>query len=133
MEIKPIRTETDHKKALREIERLWSSASGTPDRDKLDVLATLVDAYESEQFPMDVTDPIDAVLFRMEQAGLERKDLEPFFKTRARTSEVLSRKRRLTLPMIRSLHEKLSIPLEVLVMDSRLQRQTPLRRRSPAR
>jgi len=119
MQLKPIRTEKDHQAALRQIEKLWSAKEGTAAADSLDVLATLVDAFEREHFPIEAGDPIDALLFRMEQAGLERKDLEPFFKTRARTSEILSRKRSLTLPMIRSLHEKLSIPLEALVAEPR--------------
>jgi len=115
MEIKPIRNKKDHKAALAEIERLWSAKPSTSDYNKLEVLSILVDAYEREKFPSEIKDPIDAILFRMEQAGLERKDLQEFFKTRARMSEIFSRKRKLTLPMIRLLHKKLSIPLEVLV------------------
>jgi len=83
--------------------------------DELDVLATLVNAYENEHFPMDTPDPVEAIIFRMEQLGLERKDLEPYLGSRARVSEVLNKRRRLSLAMIRSLHENLEIPLGALL------------------
>ena len=83
--------------------------------DELDVLATLVNAYENEHFPMDAPDPVEAIIFRMEQLGLERKDLEPYLGSRARVSEVLNKRRRLSLAMIRSLHENLEIPLGALL------------------
>jgi HTH-type transcriptional regulator/antitoxin HigA len=92
-----------------------SAKPGTDEGDELDVLATLVDAYETEHFPIESPDPIDAIKFRMEQMGLERKDLEPLIGSRARVSEVLNKRRGLSLKMIRTLHEELDIPLEVLI------------------
>src|SRR4051794_20645977 len=110
MDVKPIRTEKDHKAALEEIERIWDKAApGTPQGDKLEVLSVLVDTYEREHFTIPAPDPIEAIRFRMDQDGLTNKDLLPIFKTRARTSEVLSRRRRLNLAMIRKLHEGLGI------------------------
>src|SRR3954451_24758086 len=100
-EIRPIRTKRDYDGALKEVERLWGSKSGTPDGDRLDVLATLIDAYESEHYPMDPPDPIEAIKFRMEQQGLTRKDLEPLIGTRTRVAEVLNRRRSLSIGMIR--------------------------------
>lgn len=119
-ELKPIRTEADHEAALAEVERLWGAETGTQDGDRLDVLATLIDVYEAEHYPMDPPDPIEAILFRMEQQGLTRKDLEPIFGTRARTSEVLNRKRGLSIEMVRHLHERLGISAEVLIRPSRM-------------
>jgi HTH-type transcriptional regulator / antitoxin HigA len=118
-ELKPIRTKTDYKNAVAEIERLWGAKSGTPEGDRLDVLATLVDAYETEHYPMDPPDPIEAIKFRMEQQGLTRKDLEPLIGTRTRVAEVLNRKRSLSISMIRRLHERLGISAEVLIRPSR--------------
>ena len=92
-----------------------SAEKDTPKGDELDVLVTLVDVYEKEHFLMDAPDPIEAIKFRMEQMGLERKDLEPFIGSRARVSEVLNKRRSLSLKMIRTLHEKLDIPLEALI------------------
>ena len=117
--IKPIHTEADHKAALAEIERLWDAASGSPEFDKLDILGTLVDAYERTHIPILPPDPVEAILFRLEQQGRTRKDLEPILGTRARVSEVLNRRRSLTLAMIRALHRELHIPLDVLVAESR--------------
>src|SRR5262249_18965508 len=111
-DVKPIRSEADYEAALEEVGRLWGSRSGTPKGDRLDVLATLIDAYESEHFPMDPPDPIEAIKFRMEQQGLSRKDLEGIIGTRTRIAEVLGRKRSLSIDMIRRLHEKLGIPAE---------------------
>ncbi len=121
-ELKPIRTKADHKKALAEVERLWGAKSGTPEGDRLDVLATLIDAYEAEQFPMDPPDPIEAIKFRMEQQGLSRKDLEPLIGTRTRVAEVLNRRRSLSIAMIRRLHARLGIAAEVLIRPSRKDR-----------
>ena len=118
-EIKPIRTEADYEAALAEVERLWGAKSGTPNGDRLDVLATLIEAYEERQYPMDPPDPIEAIKFRMEQQGLTRKDLEAMIGTRTRIAEVLSRKRALSIAMIRRLHEKLGISAEVLIQPSR--------------
>ena len=88
---------------------------GTEEGDELDVLATLVDAYETKHFPIDAADPIEAIIFRMEQTGMDRKDLEPYIGSRARVSEILNRRRGLSLKMIRTLHSELKIPLEVLI------------------
>ena len=115
MTIRPIRTESDHESALKRIQALMSAKQGTPEGDELDVLATLVEAYENKHFPIDAPDPVEAIKFRMEQLGLDRKDLEPFIGSRARVSEILNRRRGLSLAMIRSLHENLDIPLEALI------------------
>ncbi len=117
MEIRPIRTEADYNAALKTISGLMESDPeiGTPDGDRLDVLATLVQAYEAQHFPIDLPDPIEAIKFRMEQAGLTAKDLEPMIGRRNRVYEVLNRKRSLTLPMIWKLHKGLGIPAENLI------------------
>jgi HTH-type transcriptional regulator / antitoxin HigA len=118
-EIKPIRTKRDYEAALGEIERQWGAKAGTAEGDRLDVLATLVDAYEAEHYPMDPPDPIEAIKFRMEQQGLTRRDLEEMIGTRTRIAEVLNRKRGLSIAMIRRLHERLGISAEVLIRPSR--------------
>src|SRR3954468_13349615 len=117
-ELKPIRTKADYKNALAELERLWGAKSGTPKGDRLDVLATLIDAYETRHYPMDPPDPVKTIQFRMEQQGLSRKDLEPLIGTRARVAEVMNRKRSLSIDMIRRLHEQLGISAEVLIRPS---------------
>ena len=117
--LKPIRTEADYEVALAEIERLWGTRVGTPEGDRLDILATLVDAYENEHYPMDPPDPIEAIKFRMEQQGLTRKDLEGILGTRTRVAEVLNRRRGLSINMIRRLHEELGISAEVLLRPTR--------------
>lgn len=116
MNIRPIKNSSDHESALKRIETLMvaTTASLATD-DELDILATLVNAYENEHFPVDAPSPVEAIKFRMEQLGLERKDLEPFLGSRARVSEVLNKRRKLSLAMIRSLHENLDIPLVALV------------------
>lgn len=118
-EVKPIRTKRAYEAALKEVERLWGAKTGTRDGDRLDVLATLIDVYESEHFPMDPPDPIEAIKFRMEQQGLTRKDLEDIIGTRTRIAEVLNRKRGLSVGMIRRLHERLGISADVLIRPSR--------------
>ena len=118
-DLRPIRSEADHEAALAEVERLWGAKVGTRDGDRLDVLATLIDAYEAEQFPMDPPDPIEAIKFRMEQQGLTRRDLEGIIGTRTRIAEVLNGKRGLSVAMIRRLHEKLGISAEVLIRPTR--------------
>lgn len=118
-ELKPIRTKADYDRALREVKRLWGAELGTPEGDRLDVLATLIDAYESKQFPIDPPDPIEAIRFRMEQQGLTRKDLESMIGSRTRVSEVLARKRNLSIAMIRRLHEGLGIAADVLIRPTR--------------
>ncbi len=118
-EVRPIRSEADYHAALTELERLWGGKAGTPEGDRLDVLATLIDAYEGEHEPMDPPDPIEAIKFRMEQQGLTRRDLEPIIGSRARVAEVLNRKRDLSIAMIRRLHERLGISAEVLIRPVR--------------
>jgi HTH-type transcriptional regulator / antitoxin HigA len=118
-ELKPIRTKADYRAALAEVERLWGAKSGTARGDRLDLLATLIDAYEARHYPMDPPDPIDAIEFRMEQLGLTRRDLEPLIGTRARVAEVMNRKRSLSIDMIRRLHEQLGISAEVLIRPTR--------------
>jgi len=118
-ELRPIRSETDYAAALAEVERLWGAKGGTPDGDRLDVLATLIDVYETEHDAMDPPDPVEAIKFRMEQQGLTRKELEPLIGTRTRVAEVLNRKRSLSIAMIRRLHERLGISAETLIRPSR--------------
>jgi HTH-type transcriptional regulator/antitoxin HigA len=115
MLIRPIRTDADHAAALRRIDKLMDTEPGTPEADELDVLATLVEAYEDRHFPMADPDPLAAIQFRMEQLGLSRKDLEPLLGSRGRVSEVLNGRRALSLQMIRRLNRELGIPLESLV------------------
>ena len=120
MEIRPIRTEADYKAALKVISQLMENDPdvGTPDGDRLDVLATLVQAYETKNFPIGLPDPVEALKFRMEQAGLTAKDLEPMIGKRNRVYEILNHKRSLTLPMIWKLHKSLGIPAENLIQPS---------------
>ena len=115
MTIQPIRNSSDHESALKRIETLMSAQINTAEGDELEVLTTLADTYEKEHFPIDAPDPADAIKFRMEQIGLSRKDLEPFLGSRARVSEVMNKRRGLSLAMIRSLHEHLEIPLDALI------------------
>jgi HTH-type transcriptional regulator / antitoxin HigA len=116
--LKPIRSDADYEEALAETERLWGAPSGTPDGDRLDILATLIDAYETRHYPMDPPDPVEAIKFRMEQQGLTRKDLEPLIGTRTRVAEVLNRRRSLSITMIRRLHDRLGISADVLIRPS---------------
>jgi HTH-type transcriptional regulator/antitoxin HigA len=118
-ELKPIRSERDHAEAMAEVERIWGAPAGTPEGDRLDILATLIDVYESEHHPIDPPDPITAIEFRMEQQGLTRRDLEPLIGTRSRVAEILNRRRNLSIEMIRRLHERLGIPADVLIRPSR--------------
>jgi HTH-type transcriptional regulator / antitoxin HigA len=118
-EVRPILTKRDYESALKEVERLWGAKAGTSEGDRLDVLATLVDAYEAEHYPMDPPDPVEAIKFRMEQQGLTRRDLEEIIGTRTRIAEVLNRKRGLSIAMIRRLHERLGISADVLIRPSR--------------
>ncbi|MDQ2762948.1 MAG: helix-turn-helix domain-containing protein [Pseudomonadota bacterium] len=118
-ELKPIHTEADHEAAMDEVARLWGAKGGTPDGDRLDVLATLIDSYEAVRHPMDPPDPIEAIAFRMEQRGLSRKDLEPMIGARARVAEIMNRRRGLSIDMIRRLHDQLGISAEVLIRPTR--------------
>lgn len=129
-ELKPIRSEADYDRALKEVDRLWGAKLGTPKGDRLDILITLIEAYEDRHYPMDPPDPIAAIEFRMEQQGLTRKDLEPLIGSRTRVAEVLNRKRNLSIAMIRRLHAELGIAAEVLVRPSR---SPAMRTRRPAR
>ena len=115
MDIKPIHTEEQYRAALARLQEIWDAEPETPESDELDVLSILVEAYEEERHPIGTPDPIEAIKFRMEQMGLTRKDLEPHIGSRARVSEVLTRRRGLSLDMIRRLNEKLGIPAEVLI------------------
>lgn len=117
--VKPIRSEADYQAALAEIERLWGAKAGTAGGDRLDVLATLIDAYEAAHDPMDPPDPVEAIKFRMEQQALTRKDLERMLGTRTRVSEILNRKRSLSIGMIRRLHAELGISADVLIRPTR--------------
>ena len=118
MNVHQIRTEADYDAALGEVEKLWGSKAGTADGDRLDVLLVLIDDYESKHHPIDPPDAVEAIKFRMEQMNLTRKDLEPLIGPRGRVAEVLNRRRPLSLSMIRSLHQKLNIPLESLIANT---------------
>ncbi|QJE73350.1 transcriptional regulator [Aerophototrophica crusticola] len=122
MDIRIIRTEEDYRAALVATEALMDAEPGTPEAEKLELLATVIEAYEAERYPIDAPDPIDAILFMMEQKGLSRRDLEPAIGGRGRVSEVLARKRALTLPMIRALASLLSLPADILVREYPLNR-----------
>jgi len=115
VEIRPIRSEADHERALLEVEKLWGAEPGSPKGDRLDVLATLIDAYENAHFPIEAPDPLTAIKFRMEQMGMTRKDLEGIIGSRGRVAEILSGKRSLSLSMIRRLSRDLKIPADVLI------------------
>jgi len=115
MDIKAIKTEEDYRQALREIEALMQAPAGTPEGEKLDVLVTLVEAYERKHYPLDLPDPVEAIKFEMEQQRLTVKDLEPIIGKRNRVYEVLNHKRGLTLRMVWGLHKRLGIPAESLI------------------
>ena len=114
-EIKPIKTEAQYLAALKEIEHLFNASPNTPGGDRLEVLRTLVEYYEEKNYHIPFPDPIEAILYTMESRGLSRSDIERFIGSRARVSEVLNRKRPLTMEMIRNLHKGLGIPAEVLI------------------
>ncbi len=118
-DVKPIRTEADYHSALEEVAGLWGQPGGTPGGDRLDVLATLIDAYEAKHHPMDPPDLVEAIKFRMEQQGLRRKDLEGIIGSRTRVAEVLNRRRSLSIGMIRRLHDRLGISADVLIRPTR--------------
>jgi HTH-type transcriptional regulator/antitoxin HigA len=117
--MKPIRSEADYGQALALVDRLWGAKAGTEKGDQLDILATLIDAYEAQHFPIDPPDPVEAIKFRMEQQGLTRRDLEDIIGTRTRVAEILNRKRGLSIGMIRRLNARLGIPAEVLIRPGR--------------
>ena len=115
MDVRPIKTEADYRAALEEAERLWESKPGTPEGDRIEVITTLIEAYEAKQHPIPAPDPIAAILFMIEQKGLTRRDLAPAIGSRSSVSEILNRRRPLTLPMVRALSALLDIPVDVLV------------------
>ena len=121
MEIRPIKTEADCETALEEIEALFEAEPGTPEGDRLEVLTTLVEVYEDTHYAIPSPDPIEAIRYHMESRGLVRRDLEPYLGSRARVSEILNRKRPLSLTMIRRLNEELGIPAEVLIKPYKYQ------------
>lgn len=120
MNIRPIRTEDDYREALATVDALWSKAAlGTAEGDELDVLVTLIQAYEREHYPVPPPDPIEAIKFRVEQMGIGRKGLEGIIGSRARVAEVLAGTRALSIAMIRRLHRELDIPAEILIREVR--------------
>jgi HTH-type transcriptional regulator / antitoxin HigA len=119
MNIRPIKTNRDYQRCLKEIEGLMAAKRNTPEGDRLDVLVTLVEAWEAKHYPLDLPDAVEAIKYHMEQQGLAPRDLIPFIGNRNRVYEVLSRKRPLTLPMVRRLHEGLGIPAESLIKVGR--------------
>jgi HTH-type transcriptional regulator/antitoxin HigA len=115
MEIRPIKSEAEYEAALVEIERLLDARPDTPEGDRLEVLVILVENYEEKHYPIPLPDPIEAIRYHMESRGLTRRDLEPYIGSRARVSEILNRKRPLTMEMIRNLHEGLGISADILI------------------
>jgi HTH-type transcriptional regulator/antitoxin HigA len=115
MNIKPIKNETDYFKSLERVEEIFDAKKGSENGDELEILSILIDNYENETSPIGFPDPIEAIKFRMEQMGLKQKDLAEVVGFKSRVSEILSKKRKLTLEMIRNLNTKLNIPTEVLV------------------
>jgi HTH-type transcriptional regulator/antitoxin HigA len=115
MDIAPIKSHRDYRRVLREIEGLMNARCNSPDGDRLDVLVTLVEAWERKHYPLDLPDPVEAIKYHMEQSGLQPRDLIPFIGSRNRVHEVLNRRRELTLNMIRRLHAGLGIPAESLI------------------
>lgn len=119
MNVKPIKTKQDYKSALAELERLFDAHANTPDGDYVEVLATLIEKYEEEHYPIDAPDPVEALEYFMESRGLTRADLEKYIGGSGRVSDVLNRKRGLSLNMIRKLHFELGMPAETLLRESR--------------
>ena len=117
MNITPIRNETDYQKALNRLEEVFDAKKGTRQGDELEILSILIDQYEIKNFPIEMPDPIEAIKFRMEQMGMKQKDLAEVVGFKSRVSEILNKKRKLTLNMIRKLNSTLHIPTEVLVQD----------------
>jgi len=115
MDIRPIKTEQDYDSSIKRIEELWGSKKDTPEGDELDLLVTLVESYEMKHYPIPPPDPIDAIKFRMEQMGMNKADMVKYLGSQSRVSEVLNRKRSLTLKMVRSLYKGLKIPAEILL------------------
>lgn len=117
MTIKPIKNEKDYQNALNRLETIFDAKLGTTEGDELEILSILIDKYENEHFPIEMPDPIEAIKFRMEQMGMKQKDLAEVFGFKSRVSEILNKKRKLTLDMVRNLNTKLHIPTDVLIQD----------------
>ena len=115
MNIKPIKTENDYNESISRIEELWGAKKDTPEGDELDLLVTLVESYEMKHYPISPPDPIDAIKFRMEQMDMTKADMVKYLGSQSRVSEILNRKRKLTLKMVRSLYKGLKIPAEILL------------------
>src|SRR6476620_6951186 len=115
MNIKPIKNEIDYEQALTRLELIFDAKKGSPQGDELEVLGILIEKYENDHFPIDLPDPIEAIKFRMEQMGYNQADLANIVGLKSRASEILNRKRKLSLEMIRQLHERLHIPTDVLI------------------
>ena len=120
MNIKPIKNEQNYDEALQKIEKLMSAKPNTPQMDELEILTTLVEAYEEQHYKIDAPNPIDAIKFRMEQEGLKQKDLVAIIGSKSRVSEILNKKRKLTIEMIRNLNTQLHIPIESLFLDYKI-------------
>ena len=130
MDIKPIRGEADYERALRRVEELWDTPEGSSESDELDILATLIEAYEQEHYPIELPNPIEAIKFRLEQKGKDSSALIGVIGQRTRVYEVMQGKRPLSLNMIRNLHDKFDIPAEVLIQPARRKRKVDVRRSS---
>jgi HTH-type transcriptional regulator / antitoxin HigA len=128
MDIKPIKGDADYERALRRVEELWDSREGSAENDELDILTTLIEAYEREHYPIDLPHPIEAIKFRLEQTGKDSRALIGVIGQRTRVYEVMRGKRPLSPNMIRNLHEKLDIPAEVLIQPARRGRRVGVRR-----
>ena len=129
MDIKPIRTEADYQRTLHRVEELWDSVEGSAESDELDILATLIEAYERDHYPVDLPDPVEAIKFRLEQTGKDSRALIGIIGGRTRVYEVMQGKRQLSLNMIRNLHERFDIPVEVLIQRARGARRVSIHRR----
>jgi len=117
MNIRPIKTELDYNKALERLEVIFDAKKGTKEGDELEILSILIERYEKVKYPIEMPDPIEAIKFRMEQLGMKQKDLAEFVGFKSRVSEILNKKRKLTIEMIRNLSQKLNIPSEVLIQN----------------
>src|SRR5215212_7866561 len=117
MTVKPIKTEKDYQQALARLELIFNSKKDTPEGDELEILTILIEKYENEHFPIDFPDPIEAIKFRMEQLGYNQAELAEIIGLKSRASEILNKKRKLSLDMIRQLHESLKIPTDVLIQS----------------
>ena len=117
MEIKPIKSRKDYEQSLERLEMIFDASKGSPEGDELEILGLLIDTYEKENFPIELPDPVEAIKFRMEQLGYSQADLVKVMGLKSRVSEILNRKRKLSLEMIRQLHQQLNIPSEVLIQS----------------